>query len=148
MPCSELVPEMPAPYAATTRNIRGSQPDCKSCSIREPRPLADISLDTSNTVFLCVRHLDGTVRRVITCDPVILRSTPVPSLGSIVDHMLQSFGYDATSCYYLWHTYTHAGGYYDFCYELVSQSVPLSEVAWYWNNIAVTGGYRNHTEWA
>lgn len=104
-------------------------------------------LDPDNTLFVRVRRLDGFVMHNIALDHEIRRVTPVPSLGYIVDRVLQVFGYDSSTCYFLWHAYTHAANCFAFLDALIARHVPLEEACWYWETIVVSGAYRNHTDY-
>lgn len=103
--------------------------------------------DFGDTLFVRLRALDGSAICLIRTKHEVLRYTPVPSLGPVVDSVLVAFGYDSSTCHYLWHAYMNAAGYYSFCKDLIDRGVPLSEASWYWDHIIITTVYRNHTDY-
>lgn len=103
--------------------------------------------DFGDALFVRLRALDGSEIRLIVTNHEVLRCTRVPSLGPIVDSVLKAFGYNSSTCQYLWHAYVNAAGYYAFCLDLLDRGVPLSEAFWYWDHIVINNTYRDHTDY-
>ena len=71
-------------------------------------------------------------------------SSVVPSLGHVVDTMLDSFGYTAAFCRLLHSSYRGSNDVQEFAQQMRTQ-ISILEAEWYWNNICIAeeDTYRN-----
>ncbi|KAJ3541683.1 hypothetical protein NM688_g6048 [Phlebia brevispora] len=111
-------------------------------------PPNDTRIDDDAMVFVSVRRLDGTIsRNILWRDEERTRQCiEVPSLGKVVDDVLQVFGFDSSSVVFIHHLYQSTKDVRHFVRTLAAQGMPILLAVWLWDYIVLPGATRRHTD--